>query len=135
MRWFKAFYNGSLWAMAIALTCFHNTWIQMRINTGYIFYGSWLVLTILCYIATKKRETGILFSITSMILCIAYSYALYGWKRLQIVPASLLREGIHQPTIKFAIINKVIIAFMIIGIIIIILENIREKRDHKGRTL
>ncbi|MGC4018244.1 MAG: hypothetical protein QM793_02715 [Muricomes sp.] len=132
MKYFKVFYNCSIWAMVIALSCFHNTWLQMRINTGYVFYGSGLVLTILICITAEKWEPGIFFTIINVILSAVYGYVLYGWKRLQVVPASLLREGIHQPVMKFAAINGAIFAFLIAGLLLIILQSLlRKKRQER----
>lgn len=135
MKWFKVFYNCSMWAMVIAISCFYNTWIQMRINTGYIFYSSWLAFTILICIIVKKWEPGVFFTVMNVILSTVYGYVLYGWKRLQIVPASLLREGIHQPAMKFATINKVIFTFIIAGMLIIVLGNLLKKRQQERITL
>ncbi|WP_089983394.1 hypothetical protein [Clostridium sp. C105KSO13] len=88
MKCFKAFYNCSMWAMVIALTS-------------------------LFYLAIKKREIGTIFSIVNIIFCMVYSYTLYGGKRLQVVPASILREGM----------------------LLIALKDIREKRKQRGTSL
>lgn len=115
--------------MLIALTCFNNTWLQMRVNTGYIFYAGWVVLTVLLGIILRKREPGLRFSLINLVICTVYSIFLYGWKRLQIVPASIIREGIHQGTIKFSVINTAVFVFIVLGMAIILLDAIKQKNN------
>ena len=128
MKWFKIFYNCFMWAMIIALTCFQNTWLQMRVNTGYIFYSSWLILTLVLGLVLRKRQLGTVFSIINLIFATGYGLFLFGWKRLQIVPASLLREGIHQTAVKFSVINRIVLLFIVIGMLLIIMDAVRVKQ-------
>lgn len=129
MKLFKIAYNCFMWAMVIAITCFQNSWLQMRVNTGYIFLGSWLILSISLFFLLKKRNIGIVFSVINLVCCIIYGYILYGWKRLQIVPASLIREGIHQQMIKFSTVNRVILIFLLAGFLMILYDTMKRRRE------
>lgn len=118
--------------MAIAITCFRNMWLQMRINTGYVFIAVWVILTILIYIIMKKGRIGAAFTGINLSVCFLYSYILFGWKRLQVVPASLLREGIRQPLLKFTTVNRVMLAFVAAGFVIICIAELRLGKRIKG---
>ena len=129
MKYFSAVYNCFSWAMIIAITCFRSMWLQMRVNTGYIFLGGWIFLTaILCIIIQKKqRAFGLIFTAFNLLICTLYAYVLYGWKRMQVVPASIIREGLHQSTLKFAVINRFILILLIVGIVSIFVKEYHDK--------
>jgi len=135
MKYFGALYNSFPWAMSVAITCFRSMWLQMRVNTGYIFYGCWLVFAILFATAMKRKsiKTGPLFSVINMLIWISYALVLYGWERMQIVPASIIREGIGQRVLKFAVINQTIFGFLLIGLLIILVEYWRENGNKSHR--
>lgn len=124
MKYLSAVYNCFPWAMTIAITCFRSMWLQMRVNTGYIFLGGWLFLTAtLCIIFRKKqRAFGLIFTAFNLLICTLYAYVLYGWKRMQVVPASIIREGLHQSTLKFAVINRFILILLVVGIVLIFVK-------------
>lgn len=123
-------FNSILWAMAIALSCFKSEWLEMRVNIGYIFFASILILSIILFIALKKksRKLNLKFTIINSITIFFYGIFLYGFKRIQIVPASIIREGIHQTRIPFSTINNVILTFLICGIIYLIVDEFLLKK-------
>lgn len=123
-------FNSILWAMAIALSCFKSEWLEMRVNIGYIFFASALTLSLILFIALKKksRKLNLKFTLINSIIMFFYGIFLYGFKRIQIVPASIIREGIHQTRIPFSTINNVILIFLICGIIYLIVDEFLLKK-------
>lgn len=123
-------FNSILWAMAIALSCFKSEWLEMRVNIGYIFFASTFILSIILFIALKKksRKLNLKFTLINSIIMFFYGIFLYGFKRIQIVPASIIREGIHQTRIPFSTINNVILTFLICGIIYLIVDEFLLKK-------
>lgn len=123
-------FNSILWAMAIALSCFKSEWLEMRVNIGYIFFASTLILSIILFIALKKksRKLNLKFTLINSIIMFFYGIFLYGFKRIQIVPASIIREGIHQTRIPFSTINNVILIVLICGIIYLIVDEFLLKK-------
>lgn len=123
-------FNSILWSMAIALSCFKSEWLEMRVNIGYIFFASTLTLSLILFIALKKksRKLNLKFTLINSIIIFFYGIFLYGFKRIQIVPASIIREGIHQTRIPFSTINNVILIFLICGIIYLIVDEFLLKK-------
>jgi len=129
MKYFSAVYNCFPWAMTIAITCFRSMWLQMRVNTGYIFLGGWVLLTaILCFVFWKKKKAfRLIYTVVNLLICTLYAYFLYGWKRMQVVPAAIIREGLHQSTLKFAVINQFILILLVVGMVLIIMKAYYDK--------
>ena len=100
MKLFKIVYNSFLWAMTMAILCFKNEWLQMRVNTGYIFGGLLILSTVVIW------------------------FVLYGSERMKVVPAALVREGIHQTRIPFSKINLILCIITVAGMFIIGLNDI-----------
>lgn len=123
-------FNSILWAMSIALSCFKSEWLEMRVNIGYIFFASTFILSIILFIALKKksRKLNLKFTLINSIIMFFYGIFLYGFKRIQIVPASIIREGIHQTRIPFSTINNVILIVLICGIIYLIVDEFLLKK-------
>ena len=58
MKLFKIVYNSFIWAMTIAILCFKSEWLQMRVNTGYIFGGLLILFNrggVVCFQEKGKR--------------------------------------------------------------------------------
>lgn len=117
MKYFSGLFNGSIWALTIALLCFQNEWLQMRVNTGWIFFALWPLLSILFMWLTYRRKVLLngKFTLLNLIICLLLSGFILGWPSLETIPAALVREGLHQPRIPFETINRVIIAWLILG--------------------
>ncbi len=126
MRLFKIVYNSFLWAMTIAILCFKNEWLQMRVNTGYIFGGLLILLTMVVLFVFRKREDvfNSLFTAGNLIVCSVIGLIMYGGERMKVVPAALVREGIHQTRIPFSKINLILCIITAAGILIIGLNDI-----------
>ncbi len=130
MIYVKILFNSMLWAMAIALGCFKSEWLEMRVNIGYIFFASTIILSIISFIIQKNKpiKFDLKFTLINTIIMFAYGIFLYGFKRIQIVPASIVREGLHQTKLPFSLINNIFLIIIVCGIIIIILDEILLKK-------
>lgn len=126
MKLFKIVYNSFLWAMTIAILCFKNEWLQMRVNTGYIFGGLLILSTMVVLFVFRKREDVFhsLFTAGNLIICSVIGLLMYGGERMKVVPAALVREGIHQTRIPFSKINLILCIITVAGILIIGLNDI-----------
>ena len=71
MKLFKIVYNSFLWAMTMAILCFKNEWLQMRVNTGYIFGGLLILSTMVVLFVFRKQEVvfNSLFTAGNLIIC------------------------------------------------------------------
>ena len=126
MKLFKIVYNSFLWAMTMAILCFKNEWLQMRVNTGYIFGGLLILSTVAVWFVFRKRENvfNSLFTAGNLVVCSAKGLVLYGSERKKVVPAALVREGIHQTRIPFSQINLILCIITVAGMFIIGLNDI-----------
>lgn len=130
MIYVKILFNSMLWAMAIALSCFKSEWLEMRVNIGYIFFASTIILSIVFFIIYKKNKLkfSLKFTLINTIATSIYGIILYDLQRIQIVPACIIREGVHQTKLPFSLINKITLTIIICGIIIIILDEFLLKK-------
>lgn len=128
MNGIKVMYNSFLWALMIAITCFKSEWLEMRVNVGYILFGAFIILSIISsiYCNKKKYKLNTKFTLINLIICFIYSIILYGFKRLQIVPASIIREGINMTRVPFSKINSILVVILIVGISTIFLSDRKE---------
>ena len=123
MKYFTSLYNSFLISLLISLILFTSEWIEMRVNIGLLFFGIWiLAFIILCIVSRKKDKIGFVFTVSNLIICFLVSFILYGLKRLAIVPASIIREGLHITNISFTSINIVISVFLLIGLIFLFIK-------------
>lgn len=130
MIYFRIVYNSFFWALSLALTLFQNYWLQMRVNTGHIFLIAWPVLILLFIFIFRKNKQrfGLPFTIINVFVCCIYVLTLYGLQRIQIVPASILREGLHLGRIPFGTINAAVGIFILVGLLVVIYSSIRRKK-------
>ena len=69
----------------------------------------------------------------NLFICTIYAMILYGFQRLKVVPASIIREGIHKNKIPFSIINWVLLIIVILGLVIIIIyDKSKQKNIYKN---
>lgn len=117
MKYFASLYNSFLFSLLISLTLFTSEWLEMRVNIGFVFFGLWLlVFIVLSILSRKKLKLGFIFSLNNLIICFIVAFILYGLERLTIVPASIIREGLHMTSISFGVINIVITIFIVLGL-------------------
>ena len=117
-------YNTSLWAMTISMLLGMWAWLGMRINMGWIFYGTWLVL-FLVFIFIRKLACGWKFTCVNLAVCTAFNLVVFGMDKLMILPAARVREGIMMYTLNLDLVNIFIVAFLAIGFGLVLFLNLR----------
>ena len=133
MKYLNIIYNSFLWSMVIAITSFKSEWLEMRVNIGYIFFGTLILLSAILNLISRRKGlklSGIL-TTANLLLCIIYSMTLYGFQRLKVVPASIIREGIHQNKIPFSRINWILLIILILGLVIIIIFDKSKQKKYR----
>ena len=117
-------YNTSLWGMTISMLLGMWAWLGMRINMGWIFYGTWLVL-FLVFIFIRKLACGWKFTCVNLAVCTAFNLVVFGMDKLMILPAARVREGIMMYTLNLDLVNIFIVAFLAIGFGLVLFLNLR----------
>ena len=121
---FNKFYNTALWGMTISMLLGMWAWLGMRINMGWIFYGTWLVL-FLVFIFIRKLACGWKFTCVNLAVCTAFDLVVFGMDKLMILPAARVREGIMMYTLNLDLVNIFIVAFLAIGFGLVLFLNLR----------
>lgn len=131
MKYLKIMYNAFLWALVFAITCFKSEWLEMRVNIGYILFIAFGVLTVIfsIYLRKKNLQFGFKFTIINIVICFMYGNFIYGFKRLQVVPASIIREGINITRVPFSKINLILLIILILGLLLILFSDRKEYKS------
>ncbi|MCC3865888.1 hypothetical protein K0040_16650 [Terrisporobacter petrolearius] len=131
MKYLKIMYNAFLWALVFAITCFKSEWLEMRVNIGYILFIAFGVLTAIfsIYLRKKNLQLGFKFTIINIVICFIYGNFVYGFKRLQVVPASIIREGINITRVPFSKINLILLIILILGLLLILFSDRKEYKS------
>jgi hypothetical protein len=138
MRTFlKALYNAFPPAMLISVLMFKITWLEMQLNMGWLFFAFWGFLTAI--LAAGERFFSLLskfFSVkgtgANLLVCFAVCWVSLGWRRLEVVPASIIREGILMTRIPFRAINACVGAVLILGWLAIFIAEKRKSEEKKN---
>ena len=131
MKYFKIMYNAFLWALVFAITCFKSEWLEMRVNVGHILFIVFAALTIIfsIYSIKKDLQLNFKFTIINFVICFTYGIFMYGVKRLQVVPASIIREGINITRVPFLKINMMLLIILILGLLLILFSDIKAHKN------
>jgi hypothetical protein len=113
----KALYNAFPVAMLTAAALFRVTWLEMRINVGWIFFALW---GIFAFILTKwsrffAKLLDLRGTTANLLICGLGVFLLLGRARVFSVPAALIREGMGQPRLPFPWVNAAIGVFLLFG--------------------
>ncbi|MEW9080333.1 hypothetical protein [Terrisporobacter glycolicus] len=131
MKYLKTMYNTFLWALVFAITCFKSEWLEMRVNVGYILFITFVVLTVILsiYLRKKDLQLNLKFTIINIAICFIYGNFIYGFKRLQVVPASIIREGINMTRLPFSKINLILLIILVLGLLLILFSDRKEYKS------
>lgn len=131
MKYVRIVYNSFLWAMTIATLCFKNEWLQMRVNTGLIFFGLLAALSVIISLVFRKKKCSFnwIFTVCNLAVCTVIGMFAYGFARMKVVPAALLREGIGQTSIPFSTINIILSVITAAGCAIILFHGLLRKKS------
>ncbi|KAA8664583.1 hypothetical protein ACFHWD_09645 [Clostridium sp. MT-14] len=131
MKFFSLIYNGFIWGLLLSIIAFQNEWLEMRINTGIIIPITMALCFIVYFIKSAKKhplyKIGFKFSIFNLISCVLITILIIGTDRFQILPASIIREGIHYSSLSFSTVNLILSIFFITGLFIIFLSSRSQK--------
>lgn len=132
MKYCSILYNSFLWALVVSMTSFKSEWLEMRVNIGFILWALWLVLfTVISLFSRKKTiRIGFTFSALNLVVCSIFGLLLYGVQRLAVVPASIIREGLHITKISFFSINMGLCGFLLAGIIMLFVERFQKSNEN-----
>ena len=118
MKTFALLYNSFLWATAAAVALFRITWLEMRVNMGWILFGLWAILALCAHLrGLRPGRSGTAVSLAGATGCCAL---LLGWERLFAVPAFILREGLGINRMPVDTINIFLICGLLFGWIVIV---------------
>ena len=113
MKSFALLYNSFLWATALAVALFRITWLEMRVNMGWILFGLWAILALCAHLrGLRPGRIGTAVSLAGATGCCAL---LLGWERLFAVPAFILREGLGINRMPVDMINLVLAGVLLFG--------------------
>ena len=113
-------YNSLMWSMLMSVCLFRNTWLEMRVNLGWVFFGLTAILFMLQSVIKPLRRICGTFTASTLSLVISCLglWLMLGYEGLKIIPASIIREGLMMNRISFSAINTAMIATAIIGLIL-----------------
>lgn len=115
------FYNSAALSMLISVILFQNTWLEMRVNIGWVFFGLTIVLFLLQAMTKTLRKICGTFTASALSLVISCSgiLLLLDSDSVKIIPASIIREGLMISRVPLAAINTAMIAFAAAGLMLI----------------
>ncbi|MDR2180502.1 MAG: hypothetical protein LBP21_09350 [Synergistaceae bacterium] len=125
----KALYNAFPIAMLAGTALFRITWLEMRVNLGWIFFALWGILAVI--LGTWSRFFVKLLDVrgTTANLCVCGLgiFLLSGRTRLFSTPAALIREGLGLTRLPFLWINATIAGFLLLGWLALFFANRKQR--------
>jgi hypothetical protein len=113
----KALYNAFPAAMLASAALFRITWLEMRVNVGWIFFALWGIFAFI--LAKWSRFFVKLLDVkgttANLLVCGLGVFLLLGQARVFAIPAALIREGLGLPRLPFLWINVSIVGFLLLG--------------------
>ena len=118
------FYNSVTLSMLISVCLFQNEWLEMRVNIGWVFFAVSGLLFLLQTVIKPLRKFCATFtaSALSLVISCAGIFLLLDSESVRIIPASIIREGLMINRVPFVAINTAMIAFAVIGLLLILLR-------------
>ena len=126
MKILKMLYNGIIWGLLTAVIAFKSTWLEMRMNIGYIIPLLMIAVLIVGFLIGVIRQEykfidrmGFGFSMVNLIISSIIAITILGLDRIAVVPAAIVREGIKATGISFPIINTIIVIILLLGAVVL----------------
>lgn len=124
-------YGSAFIAMTASMILGKWSWLNMRINMGWIFLGLWLLIAVVLYFI-KKAKTGVKFTVINLVVNLVLQIVLVGTKGILITPASRIREGFMMSSnVPFGTINIAILVFTIVGLALVLFMNLRKSNEQE----
>ena len=127
VHFYNKFYNCALWGMTISMLLGMWAWLGMRMNMGWVFYGSWLVL-LLIFTFIRKHSCGWKFTSINLAVVMAINFVVFGFDKLKILPAARIREGICMYTLNLGTVNTVMMIFLVLGFALVLFFGLRGEK-------
>jgi len=123
MKVYRLIYNSFIWGMLVSILAFQNTWLEMRMNIGIIipiFMALCLIVGILLKKAGKEQLLSLskAFTIINVLICTVMSLLVLGFERIQVVPASIVREGLKITYVSFDSMNIALLILVFGGVVL-----------------
>jgi hypothetical protein len=128
----KVLYNAFLVAMLGSAALFRITWLEMRVNVGWIFFALWgiFTLTLAKWYRSFTPLLGIEGTTANLLACGLGIFFLLGKARVLSVPAALIREGLGLPRLPFPWVNAAIAVFLLLGWVFLYFCKRRKRNVH-----
>lgn len=137
LKVFRLLYNSFIWGILISILAFQNEWLEMRVNIG-VFIPLVMLLCLVIKMLLKKvgkehiMELSLRDTIINVLICIVLSLGVLGLERIQVVPASIVREGMKVTNISFDSINIILLLLLIGGLLLCFFEKDSIKTKDKS---
>ena len=117
-------YNSVTLSMLLSVCMFLNEWLEMRVNIGWVFFGLSGLLFLLQAVIKPLGKFCAAFTASALSLVVSCSgiFLLLEPESVKIIPASIIREGLMINRVPFVAINTAMIAFAVIGLLLILLR-------------
>jgi len=127
MKMFRLLYNSFIWGIFISILAFQSEWLEMRVNIG-IFIPLVMLLCLAIRMLLKKMgknhimELSLKTTIINVLLCVVISLGILGVERMQVVPASIVREGMKVTNVSFDSVNIILLLLLVGGLVLCFFE-------------
>lgn len=127
MKVFRLLYNSFIWGIFISILAFQSEWLEMRVNIG-IFIPLVMLLCLAIGMLLKKMgknhiiEFSLKTTTINVLLCVFISLGILGVERIQVVPASIVREGMKVTNISFDSVNIILLLLLVGGFVLCYFE-------------
>ncbi|MBB6215513.1 uncharacterized membrane protein (DUF485 family) [Anaerosolibacter carboniphilus] len=141
MKYFKMLYISFLWSVLFSVICFQSEWLEMRVNIGLLGFVMMVVFMLAGVLLDNKKGTmndllNMKFVFVNLVLSFGCMLLLLGLERIYVLPAAIIREGLHIRGVSFAAINSLILSFLVLGAgAMVFSENIQRKSTRDSRIL
>lgn len=123
MKVFTLLYNSFIWGVLASILAFQSIWLEMRLNTAVLIPIVMVLCLILGALLEKLGKRNLFqlrlkATIINLLTCAVISILVLGIKRMRIIPASIVREGIGVTNISFDAINAILFIILLVGLIL-----------------
>lgn len=123
MNIFCSAYSAFALALLVALLGANSEGLEMRMNIGALLLGLWGIgWGGLLWLSRRVHLNRPSVPAVLLALCLCAGFALHGVNGMQVIPAALLREGLHLPRVAMGVFNAALLLFLGGGLALIILR-------------
>lgn len=135
MRIFKLLFNSFFGGLVVSVLAFQSEWLEMRMNIGY-FIPITMILTLAAYVVLEKKykragNLSLIATLSNIAAGSAICIVVLGLERFKVVPAAIVRELLFLTKVSFHTMNIGLITLLGIGLIIIFLADLKNRRGYR----